>query len=221
VLQPCFPFGFFLMFVMTPGADWAYAITAGIRGRQVPAVTGLVFGYVVLTIVVAAGIGPLVAGNTAAMALLTVMGALYLAWLGIGMLRHPPAPIAVGEEVGQISWRSAAMKGALVSGLNPKAFMFFLAFLLPLPSQTPPGRSRLSFSRSEWSIPSAVLSSICSWVMAQASYSAPDRRQPVLLVGCQGSLCYYSVPSFYIVNFHIIKLTVEMNANGSLLTGTI
>ncbi|HBT5241863.1 LysE family translocator [Klebsiella quasipneumoniae] len=158
---------FSLMFVMTPGADWAYAITAGIRGRQVPAVTGLVFGYVVLTIVVAAGIGPLVAGNTAAMTLLTVMGALYLAWLGIGMLRHPPAPIAVGEEVGQISWRSAAMKGALVSGLNPKAFMFFLAFLPPF-----------TVSDAAWQIPTQlftlgmVYTVSCSVVYMLVGYGA-------------------------------------------------
>lgn len=46
------------------------------------------------------------------------------------MFRHPPAPISIGEEVGQISWRSAAMKGVLVNVPNPKAFMFFLAYHL-------------------------------------------------------------------------------------------
>ncbi len=37
-----------LMLVMTPGADWAYAITAGVRsGKLLPAIAGLVGGYVV------------------------------------------------------------------------------------------------------------------------------------------------------------------------------
>ena len=37
-----------LMLVMTPGADWAYAITVGVRGgRVLPAVAGLAGGYLV------------------------------------------------------------------------------------------------------------------------------------------------------------------------------
>ncbi len=47
-----------LMLVMTPGADWAYAITAGVRdGRLVPAVAGLAGGYVVQAVLVVAGVG--------------------------------------------------------------------------------------------------------------------------------------------------------------------
>ena len=35
-----------LLLVFTPGADWAYAITASLRDRSVvPAVAGLVAGY--------------------------------------------------------------------------------------------------------------------------------------------------------------------------------
>lgn len=38
---------FSMMFVLTPGADWAYAMSAGIRGRfVVSAVVGLLTGYV-------------------------------------------------------------------------------------------------------------------------------------------------------------------------------
>jgi threonine/homoserine/homoserine lactone efflux protein len=58
-----------LMLVMTPGADWAYAITAGVRGgRLVPAIAGL------------AGV-------------LTYLGAAYLLWLGVRVARDP-APLA-------------------------------------------------------------------------------------------------------------------------------
>lgn len=35
-----------LLFVITPGADWAYAISAGMRGRWVmPAVAGMLSGH--------------------------------------------------------------------------------------------------------------------------------------------------------------------------------
>jgi threonine/homoserine/homoserine lactone efflux protein len=35
------------LFVLTPGADWAYAITAGLQRRVLPAVLGLLTGHVV------------------------------------------------------------------------------------------------------------------------------------------------------------------------------
>ncbi|ENT4821167.1 MAG: hypothetical protein E7G19_01920 [Klebsiella michiganensis] len=70
---------FSMMFVLTPGAEWAYAMSAGIRGRfVVSAVVGLLTGYVVLTLIVAAGIGILIAGKPLLMLLLTIAGALYV-----------------------------------------------------------------------------------------------------------------------------------------------
>ncbi|MDH4612693.1 LysE family translocator [Pseudomonas sp. BN102] len=123
---------FSLLFVFTPGADWAYAIAAGIRGRGVmAAVGGLLAGYVVLTLVVAAGFGMLIAGNRLVMLALTVFGALYLTWLGISLLRNPPVPRAVVDNSTGSDRARLFLRGALVSGLNPKAFLFFLAFLPP------------------------------------------------------------------------------------------
>lgn len=52
------------LLVLVPGADWAYAITAGLRHRSVlPAVGGMLSGYVLLTAVVAAGLATAVAGS--------------------------------------------------------------------------------------------------------------------------------------------------------------
>lgn len=123
---------FALLFVITPGADWAYAIGAGIRGKGiVSAVLGLVAGYVVLTVIVAAGIGTLVAASPVLMMTLSILGAAYLGWLGIGMLRNPPVPHAAASQGPGSSRAHSFIKGTLVSGLNPKAFMFYLAFLPP------------------------------------------------------------------------------------------
>src|SRR4249920_2202347 len=81
------------LLVITPGADWAYAITAGLRHRSVvPAVGGLLSGHLVATLVVAAGVAALLARSPAVMTVLTVAGALYLVWLGVGTFRYPPAP---------------------------------------------------------------------------------------------------------------------------------
>ncbi|WP_192564657.1 LysE family translocator [Pseudomonas gozinkensis] len=117
------------LFVITPGADWAYAISAGLFGRVVvPAVAGLLIGHLLATLVVAAGVGGLVASNPLALSVLTIGGSLYLLWLGINMLRNPSTPEAA-ESQASGSWSRWTIKGACVSGLNPKVFLLFLALL--------------------------------------------------------------------------------------------
>ena len=136
-----------ILFVITPGMDWAYAISAGMHGRVViPAVSGLLLGHFIAILIVAAGIGALVAGNPIALTVLTVIGAAYLLWLGINMFIHPSVPNA-GEIQETSSWRRWTIKGACVSGLNPKVFLLFLALL---PQFTDPAGS--------WSIPVQIIS---------------------------------------------------------------
>lgn len=121
------------LLVLTPGADWAYAISAGLRGRSfvLPSVIGLACGAMLATVAVAAGVGSLVEQNPMLLTLLTIAGAAYLAWLGIAMLRHP-SPVSADSEHAQAvqsgSWRWA-VKGASVSGLNPKQLLLLLALL--------------------------------------------------------------------------------------------
>jgi len=118
-----------LLFVITPGADWAYAITAGIRHRTVfPAVAGLVAGHLAATVVVAAGVAALVAGTPIVLTALTAVGAVYLVWLGIGTFARPSTPQPAGESAVD-SWVRQAFQGFAVSGLNPKVLLLFLALL--------------------------------------------------------------------------------------------
>jgi threonine/homoserine/homoserine lactone efflux protein len=118
-----------LLLVMVPGADWAYAIAAGLRDQTVlPAVAGLLTGYVALTAVVAAGVAALVARWPLLLTGLTVLGALYLLWLGVTTLSRPPAPVIAADGDSQ-PWLRRAAKGAGISGLNPKALLLFLALL--------------------------------------------------------------------------------------------
>jgi len=125
------------LFVITPGADWAFAISAGLRGRVTPAIVGMLFGHLAATAVVAAGVGTLLAGMPVALTVLTVAGAAYLVWLGVGTLRKPSTAVA-GDDQAATSWVRWVAKGSGVSGLNPKVFLLFLALL---PQFTDPGAS--------------------------------------------------------------------------------
>jgi threonine/homoserine/homoserine lactone efflux protein len=118
------------LFVITPGADWAYAIAAGLRHRTVlPAVGGLLAGHLLATAVVAAGVAAMVARTPVALTVLTVVGAAYLVWLGFATLTHPSTPYAGVEQHADTSWLRQAVKGLGISGLNPKVFLLFLALL--------------------------------------------------------------------------------------------
>ncbi|WDS35055.1 LysE family translocator [Pseudoxanthomonas sp.] len=118
-----------ILFVITPGADWAFAISAGIRGKAVwPAVTGLLSGHIAATLVVAAGVGTLVAQQPDVLTVLTCIGSTYLLWLGIRMLLARTVDMRASP-TGEISALSWWTKGACVSGLNPKVFLLFLALL--------------------------------------------------------------------------------------------
>ncbi|NEB98493.1 LysE family translocator [Streptomyces anulatus] len=116
-----------LLLVFTPGADWAYAISAGLRGRSVvPAVTGLVAGHAAYALVAVAGLAVIVASSPAALTALTMAGAGYLLWLGWGVLRQPAVPAAAGAST-DTSRGQAMLKGFGISGLNPKALLLYFS----------------------------------------------------------------------------------------------
>ena len=126
------------LFVITPGADWAYAISAGIRGKVVlPAVSGMLLGHFLATVVVALGVGALLAKNPTIMMIITLLGAGYLLWIGTSLVRSPSRPSEADlAEMGTA--KSWALKGFFVSGLNPKVLLLFLALL---PQFTDPNSS--------------------------------------------------------------------------------
>jgi threonine/homoserine/homoserine lactone efflux protein len=115
--------------VMVPGADWAYAISAGMHEKAIaPAVVGMLSGYLMITLVVAAGVGALVASVPAVLTALMFLGAGYLLWLGSNILAHPSVPTA-GDDRSSSTRFGWVIRGFTISGMNPKALLLFLALL--------------------------------------------------------------------------------------------
>lgn len=131
----------------TPGVDWAYSITAGLKQRSfVPAVAGLCGGYVVHTVLLVAGIAALLTGIPGVLGWLTVAGAAYLLWLGLTTIRSWR-----GASFGSAEVRAPAnqfrtfLQGMGTSGINPKGLLFYVALVpqfvspeapLPVPVQS-------------------------------------------------------------------------------------
>lgn len=125
------------LLIAVPGADWAYVIGTVLGGRPILlAVSGLVIGYAVVTAVVAAGVGALVARTPASLTVLTVAGGLYLIWLGARSLRSARHNLQAGPAAP--TDRATLIRGIGVSGLNPKGLLVFLALLPQF--TTPHGR---------------------------------------------------------------------------------
>lgn len=127
--------GVSLLFIVIPGADWAYAISGGLKGRVLPAVGGLLLGHVVILAVVAAGVGAVVARFPMALTGLTLAGAAYLLWLGWGVLRRASGP-READGLGAGSAGRWAARGFGVSALNPKLLLLALAVLPQFTSLT-------------------------------------------------------------------------------------
>ncbi|WP_370416599.1 LysE family translocator [Streptomyces fradiae] len=120
-----------LLLVFTPGADWAYAISAGLRDRSVvPAVAGLIVGHTAYALMAVAGLAVIVANSPNVLTALTVAGAGYLLWLGWGVFRQPATPAAAGaggQGAAGVSRLRTVIKGAGTSGLNPKALLLYFS----------------------------------------------------------------------------------------------
>jgi threonine/homoserine/homoserine lactone efflux protein len=132
--------------IAVPGPDWAFVLAAGSRDQVVvPVVSGILLGYALITLVVVAGVAPLVASAPLALAVLTVAGAGYLIYLGIRVLRSSGTLDHAGTPSSPaMSGRRFLVRGIGVSALNPKGLLIFLSILpqfarpaasWPLPAQ--------------------------------------------------------------------------------------
>lgn len=135
-----------LLISLTPGAGaintMSNSLNAGFR-RAIWGILGQQAALVVHLAIVAAGIGVLVASSPVAFDVIRYLGAAYLVYLGVRQfLSKPDASEAASAALVNEPALSMAQRGLWVNLLNPKAIVFFLAFIpgfvqpgLPLWSQ--------------------------------------------------------------------------------------
>ncbi|MFP5365379.1 MAG: LysE family translocator, partial [Actinomycetes bacterium] len=120
---------------------------AGLRQSSfVPAVTGLCGGYVLHTVLLVAGLAALLTGLPGVLAWITLAGAAYLMWLGIGTLRSwRQASFSARPGGGDTGRIRTFLQGMGTSGINPKGLLFYVALVpqfvstdasLPVPVQS-------------------------------------------------------------------------------------
>jgi threonine/homoserine/homoserine lactone efflux protein len=134
---------------LTPGPNGLLALTHGANfglRSTVWTVLGGALGFLTIIALSLAGLGALLAASETAFVVAKWIGGAYLVWLGVRLWRSPAPAIAVpgeaspGETAGTVAGRAAGRaagpgaprlfgQGLVVSLSNPKAIIFFAAFL--------------------------------------------------------------------------------------------
>ncbi|MFD1540892.1 LysE family translocator [Nonomuraea guangzhouensis] len=120
--------------MITPGPDMLFILGCGMRGGPragLLATAGVATSEAVHVAVAAAGLAALFQAVPVAFTVVRIVGAAYLIYLGVQMLRNRKGldsemPVEAG---GRMSGRRAFTSGLLTNLLNPKMVTFTIAFL--------------------------------------------------------------------------------------------
>ena len=119
---------------LSPGAGAISCMAAGMRygyARAFWNIVGLQFGILFVLLIVALGLGAIIAASTTLFTAIKWLGAAYLVYLGVQQWRAPAAAVsdecAVDSDGG--TPRALLLRGFLVNATNPKGIVFMLAVL--------------------------------------------------------------------------------------------
>ena len=123
-----------VMLNISPGPDLLFVLSRTIgHGRKVgcAASLGVCSGALVHVFAAALGLSAILATSAMAFMIVKYVGAAYLVWLGLKALfsRQSSLDFAADESKRRITPFTAYRQGVLIDILNPKAALFFLAFL--------------------------------------------------------------------------------------------
>ena len=119
-------------FLLIPGPTILMVISYSlIRGRQAvfALLLGVGLGDVVAMILSFIGVGLLLQTVTIAFQFLKWIGAAYLIWLGIRMWRSASESMELSAKTDNKGWHAILANAFVITALNPKSIVFFLAFL--------------------------------------------------------------------------------------------
>jgi threonine/homoserine/homoserine lactone efflux protein len=118
--------------MLAPGPSVMFTIARAVawgRGTAILTVLGNSMGMLILSLVIAVGLGPLLQRSELLLIFVQVLGGLYLIYLGIDALKHRRLHAADMVAINELkpAKPQVVKQGFMVGVLNPKALVFFSA----------------------------------------------------------------------------------------------
>jgi threonine/homoserine/homoserine lactone efflux protein len=178
---------------VTPGPDTLYIVgrssAQGLRGGVLAAL-GIGAGTLVHVSAAALGLSALLAASATAFTTVKLVGAAYLLYVGVGLIRSASEPARpVESAVRALSMRGVFFQGFLTNVLNPKVALFFLAFLPQFVAVDAPSKplaflllgAIFDFNGTLWNL-------LVAWSGARLSKLAPSAAFKTWFNRCVGAL---------------------------------
>jgi threonine/homoserine/homoserine lactone efflux protein len=187
-----------LLLNITPGPDLLYVIgrsTTQGASAGAAAALGIGAGCFVHIAAAALGLSAILAASATAFAIVKLIGAVYLVYVGISLLwslRSKVEARSLGQSVPSAPLRTVFTQGFLTNALNPKVALFFLAFV---PQFIDAGSANkplaflalglvFNFTGTIWNL-------IVAWFTARTLGGLKRTRFAAWLNGCVGAVFVY------------------------------
>ena len=161
-----------------------YGLAEG-RKNSWPLVLGVALGDAVALACSVAGLGAVLAASASAFTILKYSGALYLIYLGLGMIRSGKAAAPTCTAA---SPRRKFLHAFAVTAANPKCILFFVAFLPQFISHDAPAGPQLLLLGVTFVILSAINATTFSFLSGTAGSRIQDPRFMRRLKGVGGGV---------------------------------
>ena len=189
-----------VVLIAIPGPSVLFTVSRSIAfGRRAGllSVLGNTLGTAPAVLAVAFGVGAVVASSVVAFTVIKLVGAVYLAWLGVQAIRHRRGQTGPSTATPASSW-TLLRQGFVVGATNPKSIAFFVAVL---PQFVEPGAGPVWAQLLLLGLTFQALALLCDsvWALAASTartwFSSSPRRMSTLtgaggvtLIGLGGAL---------------------------------
>jgi threonine/homoserine/homoserine lactone efflux protein len=194
----------FLLFVaagvllnITPGPDMLYIIgrstTQGWRAGAAAAL-GIGAGCVVHIAAAALGLSAVLAASATAFTILKIVGAAYLVYVGISLIRSSRFSSLETPEVAFVptTLRTVFVQGFLTNVLNPKVALFFLAFLPQFINADAPSKAlAFLFLGAVFNFNGTLWNLLVAWSAARFTVDIKRNKLAAWFNRCIGGLFVY------------------------------
>ena len=169
-----------ILFIQVPGPSLLFtigrALTVG-RREALLSVVGNAIGVAAQVVLVAVGLGAVVAASATAYTAIKLLGAAYVVWLGVQAIRHRSDARLAMADATPVRRGHPVRIGFTVGATNPKTIVFFVAFL---PQFTDPERARSALQTMLLGLVFGVLAmaSDSTWALAAGTARTWFARRP-------------------------------------------